>query len=319
MCYSAKVEQDLRGLSKRYRADIAWEDFDELYRRRLELNDVKVARGLERNFARPTTDLERQTKSYIDQYAAQVTAKWETEVFAQRKRGGAAEESLRTKETKSARENVRIATKKIESLLERLADLKRSEPGKDDGRIFPMMYAPVLVQEDGRTLIRPMRYTCRLAGKPADYDVRYPGTYNARRDSLSGFWNNVYGRNHAVMVVSGFFENVPRHLYEHRELGPGEQPQNVVLEFDPRPAAEMLVACVWDRWRDRSGNDLYSFAAVTDEPPEEVAATGHQRCVVALREQNLHEWLAPASISRDRLDAILSDRECLVYEHQIAA
>ena len=55
-----------------------------------------------------------------------------------------------------------------------------------------MMYAPVLVQEDRRTMIRPMRYTCRLAGKPADYAVRYPGTYNARRDSLSGFWNNVY-------------------------------------------------------------------------------------------------------------------------------
>jgi putative SOS response-associated peptidase YedK len=214
---------------------------------------------------------------------------------------------------------VRIATKKIETLLDRLADQKRSEPGKDDNRIFPMMYAPVLVQEDGRTLIRPMRYTCRLAGKAADYDVRYPGTYNARRDSLSGFWNNVYGRNHAVMVVGGFFENVPRHLYEHRELRPGEQPQNVVLEFDPRPAAEMLVACVWDRWSDRAGSELYSFAAITDEPPEEVAATGHQRCVVTLREENLHEWLAPAGISRERLETILSDKECLVYEHQIAA
>jgi hypothetical protein len=138
--------------------------FDELYRRRLELNDVKVARAPERNFVRPTTDLERQTKSYIDQYAAQATAKWETEVFAQRKRRGAAEASLRTKETKSARESVRIATKKIETLLERLADLKRFEPGKDDGRIFPMMYAPVLVQEDGCTLTRPMRYTRRLGG-----------------------------------------------------------------------------------------------------------------------------------------------------------
>jgi hypothetical protein len=105
------------GLSKRYRADVAWEEFDELYRRRLESNDVKVARALERNFARPARALEQQTKGYIDQYTAQVTAKWETEVFAQRKRKGAAEESLRTKETKSARENVRIATKRIETLI----------------------------------------------------------------------------------------------------------------------------------------------------------------------------------------------------------
>jgi hypothetical protein len=48
-----------------------------------------------------------------------------------------------------------------------------------------------------------------------------------------------------VMVVGGFFGNVPRHLYEHRKLGPGEAAQNMVLEFDPRPATEMLVACVW--------------------------------------------------------------------------
>src|ERR1700728_85813 len=102
MCYSAKVEQDLRGLSKRYRADVAWEEFDELYRHRLESSDVKVARALDRNFVQPTSDLERQTKSYIDRYTAQITAKWETEVFVQRQRKGAAEESLRTKETKTA-------------------------------------------------------------------------------------------------------------------------------------------------------------------------------------------------------------------------
>ena len=32
-----------------------------------------------------------------------------------------------------------------------------------------------------------MRYQCRLAGKPAFYDVKFPGTYNARRDNLEGF------------------------------------------------------------------------------------------------------------------------------------
>jgi len=42
--------------------------------------------------------------------------------------------------------------------LDRLADLRRTEPNNEDARIFPMMYAPVLVSENGKTIIRPMRY-----------------------------------------------------------------------------------------------------------------------------------------------------------------
>jgi len=143
--------------------------------------------------------------------------------------------------------------------------------------------------------------------------------YNARRDSLGEFWNRVYGRHHAVLVITGFYENVPRHLYEHRDLRPGEDKQNLVLEFDPRPRKEMLVACVWDRWTQAGAPDLDSFAAITDEPPEEIAATGHQRCVISLREENLEQWLTPAGVSRERLEAILSERDAPYYEHQIAA
>jgi putative SOS response-associated peptidase YedK len=160
---------------------------------------------------------------------------------------------------------------------------------------------------------------CRLAGKPASNDRDYSGTYNARRDSLSGFWNHVYGRRHAVMVISGFFENVPRHLYEHRSLEPGEKPENMVLQFNPRPSSQMLVACLWDRWTGSNMPDMNSFAAITDEPPNEIAATGHQRCVVALREEHLEQWLSPMGVNRERLETILSEKETPYYEHQIAA
>jgi hypothetical protein len=50
------------------------------------------------------------------------------------------------------------------------------------------------------------------------------------------------------MVISGFYENVPEHLYQHRELAPDENEKNLVLEFDPKPARGMLVACLWDHW-----------------------------------------------------------------------
>jgi putative SOS response-associated peptidase YedK len=163
-----------------------------------------------------------------------------------------------------------------------------------------------------------MRYACRLAGKPADYDKKFPGTYNARRDSLDDYWNKVYGRNHAVMVISGFYENVPLHLYEHWDLAPEEKEKNLVPEFDPQPSQDMLVACVWDRWSRQGSADLYSFAAITDEPAPEVAATGHQRTIITLQEQYLFEWLTPGGVSKERLDEILTAKETPYYAHQIA-
>ena len=121
------------------------------------------------------------------------------------------------------------------------------------------------------------------------------------------------------MVISGFYENVPVHVYEHRALAPGEKPASLVLEFDPQPSRDMLVACIWDRWGGRSGPHLDSFAAITDEPTPEVAATGHQRTVITLDEQFLSEWLSPTGLSRERLAEILSARETPYYIHQIAA
>lgn len=319
MCYSALARQDFHVLARRYGAQIALDMFADLFRRRRDSEDIKLSRALERNFDNPSSPLERQIKADIEAYRAQQVSKWERDLFTQKKRLADAERSLQAKETKKAREDVRIASNKIQTYVDRLADLRRTEPKEDDSRIFPMTYTPMIAAIDGRLQIVPMRYTCRLAGKPANYDARYPGAYNARRDNLSGFWNAVYGRNHAIMVINGFFENVPRHLYEKRELKPDEKPTNMVLQFNPRPAIEMLVACVWDHWKGPGAPDLWSFAAVTDEPPPEIAATGHQRCIIVLRDENVREWLSPRGVSRERLQAILSDREVPYYEHRIAA
>jgi putative SOS response-associated peptidase YedK len=319
MCYSAFVRQDLHEIARRFGAEVAHDMFAQVFRRRLDGDDIKLTRALEENFSRPETAIERQIKADIDAFRARRVAEWETDLFVQKKRLADAERSLQTKETKKARDDVRIATNKIQTYIERLSDTRRTEPKERDSRIFPMVYAPVVANIDGHRQIVPMRYTCRLAGKPANYDVRYPGTYNARRDNLGGFWGEVYGRNHAVMIVNGFFENVPRHLYEQRELKAEEKPANMVLQFNPRPATEMLVACLWDHWSSPSAPELWSFAAVTDEPPPEIAATGHQRCIIALQEANVREWLSPQAVSKERLEAILSDREAPYYEHRVAA
>ena len=84
----------------------------------------------------------------------------------------------------------------------KLSDLRRTELKDRDSRIFPGHYAPVMVMENGRLVVKPMRYQCRPAGKPAFYDTKYPGTYNARRDNLEGFWKGLFGYTHGIAVVT---------------------------------------------------------------------------------------------------------------------
>ena len=104
-----------------------------------------------------------------------------------------------------------------------------------------------------------------------------------------------------------------------RDLAPGEEVENLVLEFKPRPTQDMLVACLWSKWTGPGEPDLLSFAAITDEPPAEVAAAGHDRCIVPIKPENVDAWLNPANASADRLLAILEDRERPYYEHRMAA
>jgi putative SOS response-associated peptidase YedK len=319
MCYSAKVQQNLRSLAKRFGADVDWPMFEQIFHRRLEDADIKIARALESNFNGPQSEIEQRTQAHIYAYRSKLAALWEKDLFRQKKRLADAQRSLKDKETRKARDDERVATSKIEAYLERLANLRRTEFRETDERIFPRYYVPIVTRDADRRVIRPMRYQCRIAGKPANYDERYPGTYNARRDNLSGFWSDLYGTHHGIMVVNSFYENIPSNLYEKRELAPGEKPKNIVLHFNPQPPVEMLIACLWSHWTGAAGGDLYSFAAVTDEPPAEIAATGHNRCIIALKEDHLNEWLAPDTLAKARLDEILSDRQSPFYEHRIAA
>lgn len=318
MCYSAMVEQDLKKLARMVAPDVDFSAIEQLFASRLQDGSIKVARAFEANFDSPRTAAEERIKDAIDRYRSQVRSGLETSLFALRKRLADAERTLAVKQTRKALEDERIATKKIEWTMGKLADLGRSEPAEEDSRIFPFWYAPVAIVQDGRRVIRPMRYHCRPDGKPESYDRKYDGLYNARRDNLEGFWKNVFGRHHAILVAKSFYENVALHDFERRPLREGEKPQNVVLHFNPRSPAPMLVACLWDRWQSPGKPDLYSFAAITDEPPPEVAATGHDRCIIPLEADALDAWLNPGP-DRKALDALLDRRERPYYEHRRAA
>jgi hypothetical protein len=86
MCYSALVRQDIHELARRYGAEIAYEMFAELFRRRLDGDDIKATRALEQNFANPKSEVEQRIKADIDTYRSSQVAKWEKDLFVQKKR-----------------------------------------------------------------------------------------------------------------------------------------------------------------------------------------------------------------------------------------
>jgi putative SOS response-associated peptidase YedK len=307
MCFSAKVVQSVKEYLRATGASPDLPQMEEIFQRRLTEN-IRIPRGFERNFDNPQSPEEQRIRALIDQHRAAATTKFEQELFTQKKRLADAQRKLKTKETKSARESERIATTKIDTALEKLSLLKGTQWHDDDDRVFPMSYGPIVVESEGRRWVRLARYHLRQPGKLASIDRQFPGLYNARRDNIEKFWRNEFGSTHALMLVTSFFENVDR------------DSKNVVLHFTPNPPQLMWIACLYGEWVDpATGSRLLSFAAITDEPPSEVSAAGHDRMIVNIQPARADEWLTPASRSTQELQAILSDRQTPYYEHQVEA
>lgn len=323
MCYSAEAWSDFHRFTKEFGAVLSIRHFVKLFGDRGKDKKIKIPKAMADGFAHPKTEGEREVKAFIDAYDAQQTTALEQELFKQKKRLADAERVLAgPKPTKKAAEGQRIASNKIPDIQGKLADLHRTEPKASDSRIFPDSYASVMLMQGGKKVVMPMRYHCRPEGMPASIDRtrdgKVSGTYNARRDNLERFWRGQFGHTHGVMVVNAFYENVAKHTMEHRDLAPGEAEENLVLKFNPEPPQEMLIACLYSHWTG-PGEDLWSFAAITDEPPPEVAAAGHDRCIIQIKPEHVDAWLNPDPANLAALYAILDDRPQAFYEHRLAA
>ena len=310
MCYSAKVIASWRQYQRVFGTDIDLKAFADMYEERLSPKAVKTPKAMDASMADVPGPEGDGIRAAIAEFERAEATRLEQLLFSQRKRLADAERTLQTKTTKKALEDQRIATDKIAWARTKLDDLRRTEVKERDRRIYPGMYAPVMVMENGRRVLKPMRYQCRPCGKPAFYDRKYPGTYNARRDNLEGFWGGTFGVHHGIMVADTFYENVE-----------GEDGQNQVLAFSPRTGEPMLIACLWSHWLDPKGKepDLLSFAAITDEPEPEVAAAGHDRTIINIKPEHVDAWLSPDPGNLTALYAIFDDKQHPFYEHRLAA
>lgn len=322
MCYSARIKADYQKFVREYGAVIDIQEFARLmFEKRQDGTWSMIPKAMRESLRVPSKETGFELAKIVAEGDRELEPGLRAELAKQRERLAGAEVKLASaKPTKKSAEDQRIASDKISMLELKLADLERRTVVDRDARIFPNWYAPVLVVEDGKRVLKPMRYHCRPAGmsKSSDYlkDGRtLSGKYNARRDNLERFWRKQFGYTHGIIVIDRFYENVKLHDYEHRELRPGEKETNIRLEFDPKPAQEMIIACLWSKWTGQ-GEELLSFAAITDEPPPEVAATGHDRCVVQIKPEYVDAWLNPDPNNIEALQAILDDRPRPYYEHE---
>lgn len=294
MCYSALVLADLRKLERRFDAAIDVAAYDALVDTRLQAGRVRIPKAMDDALVA----LDGPAAGKVRAWRAQQTEDLLRQLAEQEARLQRAREKLAVRETKAALNDVRVASNKIAQFNSRLQDLAREEPKPRDWRIWPGDYCSVALV-DGDRLLRPMRYQCRMPGWTAETERQCPGTYNARRDNLETSWKRLFGRQHALMVVERFYESVNR------------DGKAVELEFVPRTREPMLVPCLWSYdERDR----LYSFAAITDDPEPEVAASGHDRTILDLKPEHVEAWLNPGGDLK-RMQAIFDDRRHPYYEH----
>lgn len=307
MCYSAMIEADLRTLQKKFNVKIDWDSFEEAYNIRMKYDQAMIPSGLDSYIIQNAeTPLQKRLakmakehyKAEIEKFSAKLK-KYEQDVkdFEAKLRAGSKIKDLKEKLEKR-RATVEWHKEKID-YYERI-----EETGAP--RVFPNFYAPVIIKDGKEELLRLMRYhLCPKNGKEMNA-FKY-NLFNARRDRLldSRTWKPVFGKKHAIFPFLRFYESVE-----------GENRKAKIIYFQPKDQEIMWSAAIYEEAKVDSGL-LRTFAAITDEPPPEVAATGHDRCPVFLSEEKFERWLTPKETPQELVE-LLTNVVPTYFEHKAA-
>lgn len=301
MCYSARIRPNPYEIAEKFRASVDLDSFEALFRLRLKEPTLKVPHGLDRFFLHAKESAAARLAPMVKDFHAEEKERRRAEIRA-------TEEEIKAlagSSAASARKKLEVRERRREKLVAKLAHGIDDISPLDD-RIYPLYYAPVVAEgKQGRKVV-PMRY--RLRGPdggevPSQYNV-----FNARLDSLetARTWRPLFGRTHAIFPFTQFYEWVERD-------GKKEE-----IYFSPESRELMWAASLFGIAKGAHGT-LLSFAMVTDDPPPEVAAAGHDRCPIFLREDQLEGWLRPAGKSAESLKKLLRLKEKAYYLNGLAA
>ena len=176
----------------------------------------------------------------------------------------------------------------------------------NDGRIFSNYFANVVMEENSKRIIHPMRYRIRPHDSSAEIPTKF-NVFNARIDSLESrkTWKPLFMKNHGIIPFKKFYEWVP-----------GENKKPKLIAFYPDQREMMWAPCLWDEWISKDGRIYFkSFAIITDEPPAEIKRMGHDRCPIFLKEANIDSWLRPQNGKNEEIYSLLQEREEVEYQH----
>ncbi len=193
-----------------------------------------------------------------------------------------------------------------------LKDLSKKHPKEfkvpgEDNRIFPNVYAPVLVREKNNKFIEPMRYRIRPAGTKEEIPSKY-NLYNARLDSLftKTTWKKILDNKRGIVPFKRFFEWVNT-----------DGPKKKLGVFSPIGMEYMWAPCLTDEWESQEGNyKIKSFAIITTEPPEEVLKAGHDRCPIFLKRELIENWISPTHLTPSKMMEFLKAKEKVKYSFE---
>lgn len=302
MCYSVLIKTSLKELSYEFRTQIDMDSFQSVFEMRQKNPDVKIPRGLDRYFLESKDAAEAAIATLVKQFYRDEKARMLVAI------GEARQEiqELASKPTSVNRKKIETREKRIKKLELRMTRAI-DEPDPIDDRVFPFYYAPVIIESSGVRKLIPMRYRLRTpdgGDLPSQYNV-----FNARLDSLrtARSWVPIFGKNHLIFPFRRFYEWVER-------SGKKEE-----IYFAPDGREMMWAAGLYSKASGNHAYPLYSFAMVTDDPPEEVVQAGHDRCPIFLSEKQIGQWLNPKNLSADDLIHHLQKVEKPFYSHGLAA
>lgn len=226
-------------------------------------------------------------------------------------------------------------------------DSKRYPPL--DSRIFPGHYAPIIYLKHGQRHLSLMRYGAYPP--PSLSQAQKYTTYNARRDNLtSRFWAQAFKKHHGVVILRGFYEWVAvkdlihagrvsladvqlefdrqRTIRRNKILASGKPykptptevqsvlSRRIVIQFQAESHGDLIVPVIFSFAKIKGQWDV-GFAIVTDVPPSEIAAAGHDRCPLFLSDQMIDEWMTIPGKSTQDFDGLLSRGQTPHFTHDL--
>lgn len=309
MCYSTLIEADLKKLGMRFNSVVNWLSVGEAYSLRDKYKVAHIPAALDTYIiqnaeTRAQKQMAAMAKAHYQREIGRLIekkAKYEQDCleFAEKIKKGSKAKDLSGKLARREQSVLKLG--------QQIASYN-SIADKGSGRIFPGYYAPAIIAGKSGREVQLMRYHILPKSGQELPTFKY-NLFNARRDRLlaSKIWRPLFGHQHAILPFYRFYENV--------DDGFGG---NQVIYFETGEHELMWSAAIYEKVKIKEGF-MASLAAITDEPPPEVLAAGHDRCPIFLQESLFDQWLLPDKLSSQELLALLDAKTPVHFVHHPAA